>query len=49
MTVKMPDLIEIVRQYHDVTVRPKEPEQKVKDNAGKVAYQRTYARYTEIL
>ena len=35
----MPDLIQIDKQYLDITVRPckgKESEQKVKDNAGKV-------------
>ena len=39
MVIKMPDLIQIDQQYLDITVRPckrKEPEQKVKDNAGKV-------------
>ena len=39
MFIKMPDLIQIDKQYLDITVRPckgKEPEQKVKDNAGKV-------------
>ena len=39
MVIKMPDLIQIDKQYLDITVRPckgKEPEQKVKDNAGKV-------------
>ena len=39
MVIKMPDLIQIDTQYLDITVRPckgKEPEQKVKDNAGKV-------------
>ena len=39
MVIKMPDLIQIDTQYLNITVRPckgKEPEQKVKDNAGKV-------------
>ena len=39
MVIKMPDLIQIDKQYLDITVRPykrKEPEQRVKDNAGKV-------------
>ena len=39
IVIKMPDLIQIDTQYPDITVRPckgKEPEQKVKDNAGKV-------------
>ena len=39
MVIKMPYLIQIDQQYLDITVRPckgKEPEQKVKDNAGKV-------------
>ena len=39
MVIKMLDLIQIDKQYLDITVRPckgKEPEQKVKDNAGKI-------------
>ena len=39
MVNKMPDMIQIDKQYLDFTVRPckgKEPEQKVKDNADKV-------------
>ena len=41
MVIKMPDLIQIDKQYLDITVRPckgKEPEQNVKDNAGKESY-----------
>ena len=36
MVIKISDLIQIDKQYLDITVRPckgKEPEQKVKDNA----------------
>ena len=39
MVIKMPGLIQIDKQYLDITARPcrgKEPEQKGKDDAGKV-------------
>ena len=50
MVIKMPDMIQIDKQYLDFTVRPckgKEPEQKVQDNAGKVIYRSSSSQYMQ--